>query len=1212
MVLMNARRLVLSILATVAGVLACGNMPAFAAAPEAPELSVATPVPATSAGLRGVLNPKASGPSEAGTYEFLYKEGNAGCVGGSAAPAPAGLMTGVEHEEVFETLSGLTQHTEYTVCLRVENATHEEALSSPVTFKTALPPEAPQTTAVSAVTGTTAKLNGVLNPTHEGDPGTYEFFYRKSATECQGESTVGGSTEAHGVSPEPVAPEEVTGLTPSTTYSVCLLAINKAGESALGNSVSFTTLAVAPTVTEEFVGEVSSGSVTLHGLVHPGGADTTYRFEYGPTNTYGKTISGDAGAGLETVPVSVHPQDLSPGVAYHYRLVASNEIEEVAGPDSTFTTESSGSPFVLPDGRQWEMVSPPIKNGAEVSTINLLHGGDFQAAENGGAITYITSVPISAGARGNPLDPQVISRRGSNGWTSEDIDTPHNHGSAAEPGTGGILRTAVDEEYLAFSPGLSFGWVEPYASTPLVPGQPAPEAYPCCEYDIDSAYVRDMATNTYSLTRLNAAEWLVEQQLLAQGAKFTLESSVGGAGAGHGEFSSPQNVTAQQPSGSIAGLGGLRTLDALFVADRGNERVQAFSTKGEFLTEITGAGVPGGFKDMKGVAFDNSALVEPQAGEKHVFRPEFVYVVDGSAGVVDKFKPKGSGPAGGYEYVCQIVGPAGGCVKEGSSTFSGPSSVAVDVDGNVYVGQSGGPVEEFDSSGNFVAALGSGISSTVGIAVNATGNAVYVASHAGTVTKLSVDRVSHEVEGEVVLAEGDASAVAVDQPTGAVFIDRGVSGVREYVEAATGKPGEPPLAEFATKGEIGQGSLGIAATQEKGVPMVYVTDGNDHVLTYRLKVSGGCDPSTSPAKGLGVDAVSKDGCYVYFNSEAILAPGATGTDPLYVAHYENGAWTTTFISSLSGTGAPEWSGDYVELSPNGRYVAFMSSFALTGYDNRDANTGEPDEEVYLYDAVRDRLVCASCNPTGARPTGQFDPGGEGLFTGGELLVDRTSKWTGRRLAGVLPDWSLAGSGYGNVFLRLRQPRYVMDDGKLFFDSPDRLVAQDVNGLENVYEYEPEGLGGCSSANGCVSLISSGASNSESALVDASTSGEDVFFMTNSRLTAEDFDNLYDIYDAHACSASVPCSAPLVSPPACETSDSCKTPPSPQSAVFGDPASATFVGAGNVAKTVVAGKPRGRPKAKTKKCARGSHRDKHGKCVVRKATTKAKKSSRGSK
>ncbi len=43
--------------------------------------------------------------------------------------------------------------------------------------------------------------------------------------------------------------------------------------------------------------------------------------------------------------------------------------------------------------------------------------------------------------------------------------------------------------------------------------------------------------------------------------------------------------------------------------------------------------------------------------------------------------------------------------------------------------------------------------------------------------------------------------------------------------------------------------------------------------------------------------------------------------------------------------------DTSRVSPNGEYVAFMSELPLTRYDNLDAASGVPDEEVYLYDAM---------------------------------------------------------------------------------------------------------------------------------------------------------------------------------------------------------------------------------------------------------------------
>ncbi len=85
----------------------------------------------------------------------------------------------------------------------------------------------------------------------------------------------------------------------------------------------------------------------------------------------------------------------------------------------------------------------------------------------------------------------------------------------------------------------------------------------------------------------------------------------------------------------------------------------------------------------------------------------------------------------------------------------------------------------------------------------------------------------------------------------------------------------------------------------------------------------------------------------------------------------------------------------------------------------------------------------------------------------------------------------------------------------------------------------------SPVGGCVGLISAGTGSADSVFMDASASGNDVFFITRDRLVPQDFDGSYDMYDAHVCTASEPCPAsPPVSPPPCTTGDSCKPAPTP--------------------------------------------------------------------
>jgi hypothetical protein len=317
---------------------------------------------------------------------------------------------------------------------------------------------------------------------------------------------------------------------------------------------------------------------------------------------------------------------------------------------------------------------------------------------------------------------------------------------------------------------------------------------------------------------------------------------------------------------------------------------------------------------------------------------------------------------------------------------------------------------------------------------------------------------------------------------------------------------------------------------------------------------------------------SEDGSYVYFGST------------LTMVHYNGVEWEAPKVVApadfdFARNGASQLA---VRVSPNGRYLTFMSSQSLTGYDNRDAVSGEPDEEVYIYDAATGRIGCVSCDPSGARPTGIYD---QESASSAKLLVDLWGTFGEHWLAGSIPSWMTAEDS-----LRY-QSRFLSDDGRLFFASPVALVPGDVNGKEDVYEYEPVGVGGCGagthgarvvfseSAGGCVGLISSGMSGEESAFLDASSSGGDVFFVTSQGLVPEDVDGGYDVYDAHECTSASPCLAPVsgVSSPPCATAEACHG--SSSGVVFGSPVSASFSGAGNLAPPAPTTAPTPKPRAK---------------------------------
>jgi hypothetical protein len=328
---------------------------------------------------------------------------------------------------------------------------------------------------------------------------------------------------------------------------------------------------------------------------------------------------------------------------------------------------------------------------------------------------------------------------------------------------------------------------------------------------------------------------------------------------------------------------------------------------------------------------------------------------------------------------------------------------------------------------------------------------------------------------------------------------------------------------------------------------------------------------------------SEDGSSVYFVANGLLSgaqqnprgeaasPGhcatlgggsPSGTCNLYLAR----AGQTIFIATLSGADSPDWSPVLEEMtarvSPDGRWLAFMSQRSLTGYDNRDLATGQPDQEVYLYHAQTEgeeaKLLCPSCDPTGSRPRGVE-------FTAFSQIVGRDLLRPGIRVAASVRGWT---NGYPTG--SYHQPRYLADGGRLFFNTVNALVPKDSNGTQDIYQYEsPQGEGAppgdaCATSSptyspisgGCVDLVSSGTSKEESAFLDASESGRDVFFLTSAQLSRRDNDTAPDVYDARVAGGEP---EPL-EPPICE-GDACQLPAVPP--LDPTPGSLTFQGAGNL-------------------------------------------------
>jgi hypothetical protein len=255
-----------------------------------------------------------------------------------------------------------------------------------------------------------------------------------------------------------------------------------------------------------------------------------------------------------------------------------------------------------------------------------------------------------------------------------------------------------------------------------------------------------------------------------------------------------------------------------------------------------------------------------------------------------------------------------------------------------------------------------------------------------------------------------------------------------------------------------------------------------------------------------------------------------------------GAWTRAISigTLLSGRAdAPTRS------TPGGGTFVFQSHARLTAYDNEGVG------EIYRYDpgaAAGERLLCVSCDPTGARPSA-------------DALLEIPFE-VGTH---VSPD--------KHTTMNVN----VTDDGKaVFFQSADRLLPEDANEEEDVYEWVANGSGGCARQGGCLALISSGQGESPSFLYAMSADGHDVFIQTKEKLVGADVAGSPSIYDVRV-GGGIPETVALegCQGDACQGQGS-EPPPLPNPAT---------TGSGESPEPVPAPRP----------CAKGKHRVK-GRCV----------------
>ncbi len=192
--------------------------------------------------------------------------------------------------------------------------------------------------------------------------------------------------------------------------------------------------------------------------------------------------------------------------------------------------------------------------------------------------------------------------------------------------------------------------------------------------------------------------------------------------------------------------------------------------------------------------------------------------------------------------------------------------------------------------------------------------------------------------------------------------------------------------------------------------------------------------------------VPTDGARVYFDGAELTGAEVLGPNGLYVAD-EDGARRVPAAS-------PQ---ELLQLSANGRYALFATAVPLVTGDT-DANA-----DIYRYDADDGSVIRISTGPAG----------GNGAFDAAIEVIDK------------------------GLFTLARQSYRAMsaDGGRIFFTTAERLLPEDSNGVDDVYEW----------AGGRLGLVSSGAGTSGSTFVDTTPDGKTALFLTADTLLPRDRD-----------------------------------------------------------------------------------------------------------
>jgi hypothetical protein len=229
----------------------------------------------------------------------------------------------------------------------------------------------------------------------------------------------------------------ISGLEPGSTYHYRIVAANDVGKT-FGQDEAFTT-ATGPSINNLSTASVKATSAELKAVINPEGADTSYRFEYGPTTGYGSSVpipDGNIGSGTSDVSVSAVITGLIGGTTYHFRVVAQNQYGTETTSDQSFGFYPPACPNSqlrqetnsthLPDCRAYELVTPSYTAGTTIFPSGAPPATGH--ATNPSRLAYAGGFGALPGT-GDPINTSgdlYVSTRGGSGWKTKYIGLSSN------------------------------------------------------------------------------------------------------------------------------------------------------------------------------------------------------------------------------------------------------------------------------------------------------------------------------------------------------------------------------------------------------------------------------------------------------------------------------------------------------------------------------------------------------------------------------------------------------------------------------------------------------------------------------------------------------------------------------------------------------------------------------------------------------------------